>query len=357
MKIPTKPITIVSVSNKRRRARNAVFDSIPCVDVINHTGNDGMVRERKIRYIPGSGSIFADEQPEYMDNDWERKNMRPRSIQIVNGEKHVDPSETLLLNYLNLCNYNRTNPTRKKSIEPLFEVYDPEAISRKKNEERALRIDSAVKIKEMDKNQLKAHLITMTEGTAANLIRFQNMEEEELRGTAYDLAEKDPIKFMKSFEEPSTAAKYIVINAILRGYIHYNDNTKMLTYQNGDVVMNPANGMNGIDALAQLSITSEHHKNIVNDLRAKMSGEMSSKEKKATEVPEIKEDNKDMYDTLIDKCLDKEIISVKGQWHTINNESKDSTEDPFKVMGRRALKDELKTNPERFINLIQRVEK
>ncbi|MGV8130710.1 MAG: hypothetical protein ACP5N7_01245, partial [Candidatus Pacearchaeota archaeon] len=238
MKNPNKPVLFLLCNNKRKNQKSQIFDHIPLIDVINWTDEKtGQVTERKIRYISGATSIFADEQPDYYDAKWEKTEMRPKSLTIANGQLTVSPNQILLYKFLMYCNFNKSNPSRRKDKNPLIEVFDPEAISKANNEKRNARIDAEATVRNMDVNQLRAHLVTMSNGTSTAINRYREMEEQQLRDIAYMEANKDALGFMASFQNPATKNKYIIINAVLRSIIGFNEQTNTLTWGNGEVIM------------------------------------------------------------------------------------------------------------------------
>ena len=351
----------VFVVNRKKNSKDVhVLNNIPLIDVINWKDEKtGDIKERKIRYVKGAVSIFADEQPNYYDANWEKKDMRPKSLPIHNGAISVSASDIMLMQFMKLTNFNGSNPSRRVGASILFTEFDPESVSKKRNTERDLRIQAENKVRLMDKNELRSHLISSEEGTTMeSLNRYRVMEEEQLRDVAYNKAYKDPKKFLADFQLPSTANKYIIINAILRNLITFNEQTNIIAYPNGDVLMGATNGMNSIDALAEFGMTSEKYKEVINSLKEKMLDRMSTGEKAATVQPKV-EPAKDMYDTLIDKCMDAGIISATANkaWFTINNKPTDPAEKvPTKTQGRTALKDYLKTEKLEYLELMERLE-
>lgn len=361
MKNPTKPVLFLLCNNKRRNPKSQIFNQIPFIDVINWTERDKegnlITRERKIRYIPGATSIFADEQPDYYDSKWEKKDMRPKSLLISNGQIEVLPSQILLFQFLSLCNFNKSNPSRRKEANALIEVYDPEAISKANNEKRNARIDAEATVRNMDVNQLRAHLVTMTNGTSQAINRYREMEEQQLRDVAYLEANKDAIGFMASFQNPATKNKYIIINAVLRGIITFNEITNTLTWSNGEVIMTSANGMNAIDALAELSINSPKHQAIIDDLVGRMSDRMTPAEKESA-MPKMNTVS-DPYEALIEACIQAKIISFTHPWYTVNLEKgAPDGEKPLKFQQKNNMKEGLKANGKKlYLELMDRLEK
>ena len=70
---------------------------------------------RKIKYVPGETSIFADEQPE-------GAKMR-EPISFNNGHLFVDHTNPTLQKFLDTCNANGSNPHRIKSKSILFTLF------------------------------------------------------------------------------------------------------------------------------------------------------------------------------------------------------------------------------------------
>lgn len=352
---------IFIISRKRnQKEQSLIIDDIPLIDIINWRDiKTGLIKEKKIRYIPGAPSIFADEQPIYYDSEWEKKEMRPKSLQIHNGSIRISPTQTLLMDFFTLCNYNQSNPSRRLDKEALFYELDIEATAKKKNRERDERIDAENRVRTMDKNELRAHLVTISNmGTLAAIDNIRNMEEEQLRDQAYNLASKNPSTFLKSFSNPANNSKYVIINALLRDIITYNEQSQTISWKSsGDVIMTSANGMNAIDALAEFSVTSEKHKQAVEDMKSKMIDRMGTNEKKSAELPPIIKDDRDIVDITIDKCIDAGVISNTFPWFVINKrEDAPSDEDSIKLQGRKNLRKYIVDNG-MVADLIERVQK
>lgn len=358
MKNLDKPVLFLLCGKRKNQQSVQIFDHVPLIDVINWTDEKtGAVTERKIRYISGATSIFADQQPDYYDAEWEKKNMRPKSLRITNGQIEVLPSQILLYQFLSLCNFNASNPSRRKNSTPLFEVFDPEAISKANNVKRDLRITAESTVKNMDENQLRAHLVTMSsDGTLASINRFREMKEEQLRDIAYLEASRNATGFMASFQNPSTKNKYIIINAILRKIIFFNEQTNTLTWENGEVIMTSANGMNAVDALAEISINSPKHQAIIDDFVSRMSDRMTPEEKIAA-MPKMNTVS-DPYDALLEACIQAKIISFTHPWYTVNvpKGSPEGTK-PLKFQQKNNMKEGLKADGKKlYLELMERLE-
>lgn len=358
IKDSNKPVLFLITGARKQQQATLVIDHIPLIDVINWKDpKTGEVKERKIRYIQGSPSIFADEQGDTYDEKWERERMRPRSLRIFNCMIEVQPTQVNLMKYLKLCNYNASNPSRKTDKSPLIEEFNPEAISRVNNSKRNARIDAESAVRNMDVNQLKAHLVSISsDGTLASIDRFRNMEEEQLRDTAYNHANKDPEGFIASFQAPSTKNKYIIINAVLRQIIIFNEQTNTLTWSNGDVIMTSANGMNAVDALAEISINSPKHQAIIDDLVSRMIDRMTPSEKNS-HIPKSNT-SLDPYDALIDACIQAKIISFNHPWYVVNppKGAPDGTK-PLKFQMINRMKEGLKADGKKlYIELMERLE-
>lgn len=355
-----KDVTFLITRNPNQREQSGIIDNIPLIDSINFTDEKGKTTERKIRYIPGTMSIFADEQPKEYDSKWEKAEMRPKSLPIYNGSITIKKEDINLLKYMWMSNYNASNPSRKTSVDVAFRVFDPESIAKRRNIDRDLRVKAESKVQSMDKNELRAHIITMEGGaTTDSLLKYRTMEVEELRDIAYGKAYSNPTGFLNSLNSPTIRNKYILINAMLRGIINFNEQTNQLSYPSGDVLMAPANGMNGLDALAELAETSDRYKLIVEELKEKMITRMTEGEKKSVEqAPVAPAPEQDIYDVLIKKCIDSKIISLNASWFLINNRLSDPADKvPVKIQGKNDFKKALKDNGKAlYLDLISRLE-
>ena len=163
---------------------------------------------RKIRYIPGEGSIFEDEQKEGS------KVKAP--VTFTDGFLAVPPQNPTLKKYLDHCNQNGDNPNRMSKIRPAFFVVD-----KKKDAKKLIKKEAA----ELDAMQLALKMpIEKLIGYAKVLGVNVDKSTEEIRYDMKIVAKKNPDAFISGMDDPKTAIKETIINAKEYGVISIEKN-------------------------------------------------------------------------------------------------------------------------------------
>lgn len=97
---------------------NPTSSIIPSVDEIVRYDKDGKPYTQLIRYLAGAPSIFVDKIEDAK---------KTTKIVIRNGFLNVNSFELQLLEYLDICNYNISNPLRNVTKSGLFKKNNPVA--------------------------------------------------------------------------------------------------------------------------------------------------------------------------------------------------------------------------------------
>ena len=166
------------------KAEDIIFDPI--------TGQN-----RKIRYVPGEASIFADEHPE-------TAKMRD-PISFTNGFLFVPHTNPTLKLYLDTCNANGSNPHRIKSKNMLFKVKDDKKTAQDRISKVTDTMDAVQSALKMPLNELVGYAKVLGVNT--------NKSVDEIRWDMKVQAEKNPKAFLAGLNDPRTEMKQLLLMA------------------------------------------------------------------------------------------------------------------------------------------------
>ena len=187
---------------------------------------------KKIRYVPGETSIYADEQSE---------NAKMREpIAFNNGYLFVDHTNPTLKNYLNLCNANGSNPHRIKSKSILFTVKDDEKSAQQKIEEVGSTMEAVQSALKMPVNELMGY---------AKVLGIKiDRSVDEVRWDMKVQAEKNPKGFLAGMNDPRTEMKQVLLMAEESGIIAMKG--KSVTWSaSGNTICIPPVGIKPLDKM------------------------------------------------------------------------------------------------------------
>ena len=187
---------------------------------------------RKIRYVPGETSIFADEQPE---------SVRMREpISFNNGFLFVDHTNPTLKKYLDTCNANGSNPHRIKSKSILFKQQDEEKSAQDKIAQVADVMDAVQSALKMPLNELIGYAKVLGVKTDKSV--------DEIRWDMKVQAEKSPKAFLAGMNDPRTEMKQLLLMAQESGVIKMDK--KAITWvASGNTICVPAIGVKPIERM------------------------------------------------------------------------------------------------------------
>ena len=187
---------------------------------------------KKIRYVPGETSIYADEQSE---------NAKMREpIAFNNGFLFVDQTNPTLKKYLDTCNANGSNPHRVKSKNILFTIKDDQKSAQQKIEQVGTTMDAVQAALKMPLNDLV--------GYAKVLGIKTNKSVDEIRWDMKVQAEKNPKSFLAGMNDPRTTMKQLLIMAEESGVISMKK--KAITWVgSGNTICVPAIGVKPIERM------------------------------------------------------------------------------------------------------------
>jgi hypothetical protein len=154
-------------------------------------------QNRIIRYAQGQQSIYKDEQPEKVVLG---------DVVFQNGSLIVPHTNPILLKFLELSNYNQSNPSRIKGKKVVFKLLDPEADARVQVETEIDQIKAANAVIQMDFTDLKAYARVL----GVNI----NNGGAMIRHDMIVLAKKDPYAFMAGIDDPLIKRQQVLLDGM-----------------------------------------------------------------------------------------------------------------------------------------------
>mgnify|MGYP003121922273 FL=1 len=242
---------------------------IPSVDEIFDAETN---RNRKIQYVLGEESIYAKEQSD---------NPILADIIFVNGILSVRPQQVNLLKYLELSNYNETNPNRMPGKKQLFYKVDIEADTKDTVEDMEVEADALYMARSMEPQKLVGYARTL----GINVDRSMY----EIKHDVMSFAKENPFVFLKSIDDPRTERKQVVLDAIEYGIIDFSHHANEINWIMGTKrpkIMHTPVGVDKLDYFIEYTFDSEGE-DVFKEIQKRMK-KMDSIEEDF-EVPELKE--------------------------------------------------------------------
>ena len=195
---------------------------------------------RKIRYVPGETSIFADDHPE-------TAKMR-EPIAFSNGFLFVDHTNPTLKLYLDTCNANGSNPHRIKTKNVLFTVKDEKKTAQDKIAQVADVMDAVQAALKMPLNELVGYAKVLGVNT--------NKSVDEIRWDMKIQAEKNPTAFLAGMNDPRTEMKQLLLMAEESGIISMKKSA-VTWVSSGNTICVPAIGVKPIERMVDFCSEGE----------------------------------------------------------------------------------------------------
>jgi len=236
-----KPTTyVLNVKSKNPRTGMPQYPVVSLLKAEDVIFDPVSGQNRKIRYVPGESSIFADEQPE-------TAKMR-EPIAFTNGFIFVDHTNPTLKKYLDTCNANGSNPHRIKSKNVLFTLKDDQKSAQDKIEEVGKTMDAVQAALKMPLNELI--------GYAKVLGIKTNKSVDEIRWDMKIQAEKNPKAFLSGMNDPRTEMKQLLLMAEESGIISMKK-TGVTWTNSGNTICVPAIGVKPIERMVDFCSEGE----------------------------------------------------------------------------------------------------
>ena len=187
---------------------------------------------RKIRYVPGETSIYADEQS---------PNAKMREpISFTNGFLFVDKTNPTLKKYLDHCNSNADNPNRMQGKTAAFRLKDQSRDAKTDIQKAVNTMDAVQAALKMPLNELVGYAKVLGVNT--------NKSVDEIRWDMKIEAEKSPATFLAGMNDPRTEMKQLLLMAEESGVISMKK-TGVTWTNSGNTICVPAIGVKPIERM------------------------------------------------------------------------------------------------------------
>ncbi len=327
-----KAVQFVPVNPRKGKQGQDTFWTIPAVDeIVEYVEIDGKItdkkRNRKIQYVAGESSIYADEQ---------REGAKPTPIIVQGNLLLVSDDQANKLDYLKKCNFNVNNPMRRQDVNALVREYDMAKEYNKHIEKEDRILDAKIKAKEMDLSELKAYLMVLEENPG-RIAHINRMTPEAIRHEAYRLAGENPKKFLADIADVGSKNKLILMTAIDGGYVRYSQEANSLTWDNGVEILRMPTGIKVIDVFIEKTKIESGFAEIMDMIKDKM--RVTDDKSKLVKIAEPL----DIYAQTVDNAVKKGIIEKKGTFYYYDDK---------KYQGFRKFREALKANKLKLFNTL-----
>jgi len=213
---------------------------IPSIDEIydEKTG-----RNRKIQYVLGEQSIYADEQSSF--------NPVLGDIVFNNGTLPVQYNQVTLREFLEASNYNQANPSRMKDKKAIFETLDLESDAEKDLEDLETEFHAVETLMSMDAQKMVGYARAM--GVNADRSMY------EIKHDMMVMAKNNPQLFMEEISNPKLERKQVIMDAEDERIIIINTSKRSVTWGFGTkelITVIPV-GINPYDHFVDYSFENE----------------------------------------------------------------------------------------------------
>lgn len=310
-------IILLQKKAKTKGGVRETFDNIPHTDEIKEikrdkegeavkdSGGNFVYINRAIRYSPGETSIYIDEQAD---------TSRGQNIIIYGGGSFIGDQQVNKLEYLNKCNYNKSNPQRRDDVTALFRVYNREDVFQKHLDKQDLVIDAKGMAKAMDLEELKAFLMVLSKNPRS-LSSLDRMPASEIRHEAYRLCTEDPKTFLEGIKSADSRTKLIIVTGITFNVIKFNKVDNTLRWSSTDEILSKApKGMDAINFFIEEAKSNAEKADMIDMIKSRTTGASSKSVVKEVHV------HMNMYETLVADAIDAEVVIRNGTWISYEGE-------------------------------------
>ena len=235
---------------------------------------------RKIQYVLGEESVFAKEQSD---------NPVLADIIFVNGALIATPQQVNLLKYLELSNYNDSNPNRMPGKTALFYKVNIESDTKDTVETMEVEADALYTARSMEPQKLVGYARTIGVNTDRSMY--------EIKHDVMSFARDNPSEFLKSIDDPRTERKQVILDAIDYGIIVFSHHANEINWVMGTkkpIIMHTPVGVEKLDYFVEYTFDSEGE-DVYKEIQKKM--------KRMDSIDEIEE--------VKEMVIDEEVIVKK----------------------------------------------
>lgn len=237
-----------------KRAPNSQINkvySLVCEDEIYDPETKGQC---KIKYLRGERTIYVDKMSKVSQ---EKKAER---IHIKDGKLFVRKEENTLLDYMNKCNGNVSNPHRDPTRKRIFKLVQVEKdLDKLMEKEDSISIAKSYVMENLKTEEGIMELTSYAEVLGINVDRTLS----EIKFDIYQQINQDAKGFMEGMKDPNLKRKLFAIKAKKEGIIKVINNT--ISWSNGNAIVTVPLGNDVLDYLVEWSFgegqsTFEHLK-------------------------------------------------------------------------------------------------
>ena len=251
-------------------SRHNMTFRLPSVDEIFDVENN---RNRKIQYVLGEESIFAKEQSD---------NPVLADIVFVNGVLIAKPQQVNLLKFLELSNYNNSNPNKMPGKTAIFYKVNIESDTKDTVETMEVEADALYTARSMEPQKLVGYARTL----GINVDRSMY----EIKHDVMSFAKENPTVFLKSIDDPRTERKQVILDAIDYGILDFQHHANEINWVIGTKrpkIMHTPVGVEKLDYFVEYTFDSEGEE-VYKEVQKKMKKMDSLDEKEETFTKENK---------------------------------------------------------------------
>lgn len=214
--------------------------------------------------IPSTDRIYDPHKKDYVDialveSFDKEKNVIPRKIKVfgTTGGKFSCSAGIIAdeeqYEYLEMTNYNKSNPNRDESVEPLFERVD------------VIGTSKANRKKRNDLLEALKYAQALTDGEAKEFAASVGWNETDpidiIRDRIEDFAQTKPSEFIKTVEAKDREIKAVIKRGIDAGVINYDTQQHKITIASNNNTLIKMDRVEGVDYLTQAADYVMHNKN------------------------------------------------------------------------------------------------
>lgn len=218
------------ITYKLKSGKNKGSVQVPLTDILVERIEKGkIVGLRKLKYVPGSNSIWAEDLPKELEGE---------QIWIENGQKNVPIQDKLQNDILKIHPFNGK----------VYEIYNKELEAKKELEALRAKDQVVQLISESDSDKIIATAMAIFGTQAFSWDQFTS--ELELR----KFAESNPKKLYSELNSKTYESKYIAALAFAKGIVRTNLGKTNVIWNDtteGEI-LKLARGENGIQKLGDL---------------------------------------------------------------------------------------------------------
>ncbi len=270
-----KAMTIFRLVNKNEKPSTEgrhypVSHRIPSIDeVFDETTG----RNRKIQYVLGEQSIYADEQSSF--------NPVLGDIIFHNGSLPVQYQQVTLREFLEKSNYNISNPERMRTKKSIFETVDLETSAEKDLQSLESEFHVMESLMSMDAQKMVGYARAMEVDV--------NRSMYEIKHDMMVMAKNNPELFMEQISNPKLERKQVIMDADENNILTIDTANRRISWGIGSkqmITVVPV-GLNPYDHFVDYTFETEG-KEVFNKIKKLLKGEpLEVKEKKVVKKEKI----------------------------------------------------------------------